>query len=134
MSCAHQHTLTHTHIPQLSRSLCTEAMPEGSLEVGQVYACLSVCVFVVYVYACLCVRVRVFLVREWVYVCVFVRACVCVYMCVCVCVRVWVFVRMCECVYVLREGWKNTSGQTCQVFVAAWYARDIFHVYIMTIN
>ena len=39
---------------------------------------------------------------------------------------------MCACVYVRREGRKNTFGQTCQVFVAAWYARNVFHVYIST--
>ena len=39
---------------------------------------------------------------------------------------------MCACVYVRREGRKNTFGQTCQVFVAAWYARNVFHVYIRT--
>ena len=55
-------------------------------------------------------------------VCMFVRACV------------WVCVRMCECVYVLWEGRYNTSGQTYQVFVAAWYAPNVFHVYIKTIN
>ena len=33
-----------------------------------------------------------------------------------------------------REGRNNTSGQTCQVFVAALYARNVFHLYIMTIN
>ena len=36
--------------------------------------------------------------------------------------------------YVIVNGLNNTSGQTCQVFVSAWYARKVFHVYIMTIN
>ena len=105
-----------------------------------IFACAGVC-SCVYVCAFLCVRVRVFLVREWVYVracmrtSVCVCACVCVRVCECMCVRacVWVCVHMCECVYVLREGRKNTSWQTCQVFVAAWFARNVFHVYIMTI-
>ena len=33
-----------------------------------------------------------------------------------------------------EEGVKNTSKQTFQVFVAAWYARNVFHGYIMTFN
>ena len=89
--------------------------------------------------ACVCVRVRVFLVRE----CVTVRACmrtcvcVCVRVCACVCVRVCVCTCVCVgvrafvCVCVRAE--KNTFGQTCQVFVAAWYARDVFHVYIINV-
>ena len=81
-----------------------------------------------------------FLVSE----CVFVRenvyvrvcACVCVRVCLCMCVRscLWVCVRMCACVYVGREGRKNRSGQSYHVFVAAWCSRNVFHVYIMTIN
>ena len=56
--------------------------------------------------------------------------------CECMCVRacVWVCVRMCACVNLRRKGRNNTSGQTCQVFVAAWYSWNVFHVYIMTIN
>ena len=48
------------------------------------------------------------------------------------CVRecVWVCVHMCACVFVRREGRNHTSVQICQVFVAAWYARKVLHVYI----
>ena len=70
----------------------------------------------------------IFLVRECAYVCV--RVCVCLSVSACV----WVCLRMCACVYVRSDGSKNTSGQTCQIFVAARYARKVFHVYIMIIN
>ena len=69
-----------------------------------------------------------------------VRACVCAYVglrvCECMCVRacVLVCVRMYACVYVQSEGMNYTFGQTCHIFVAAWYARNVFHVYIITIN
>ena len=91
--------------------------------------------------------------------CAFVCVCVRIYVCVfvCVCVRVCVpyksvsaFVREClrvvslaspilrVCSYMCdcgrKEGRKNTSKQTFQVFVAAWYAQNVFHVYIMTIS
>ena len=112
-----------------------------------VFMCMCVCACVcsyVYVCACMCVRVLVFLVRECVYVRVCVCVCVCVRVCACVCGRVcvcmrvrscvWVGVLMCACVYVRREGRKKTSLQICQVFVVAWYARNVFHLYIMTIN
>ena len=39
--------------------------------------------------------------------------------------------RTCAYVYVRREGRNHTSEQ---VFVAAWYARKVFHVYIMAIS
>ena len=85
---------------------------------------------------CVCAYVRV-CVRAYGCVCVCVPTCmwVCVRMCACVCVRMCacVCVRMCACVYVRREGRKNTFGQTCQVFVAAWYARNVFHVYIINV-
>ena len=42
--------------------------------------------------------------------------------------------RKCACVYVRREGRNHTSEQTFQVFVAAWYERKVFHLYIMTIS
>ena len=64
------------------------------------------------------------------------RACVYAYVrvcaCVCVDVRACVLVclRMCACMYVLREGTKNTFGQNSQVFVAEWFARNVFHVYV----
>ena len=58
-----------------------------------------------------------------------IRICVCVCMRVCACVCV--YVRVCSCRW--REG-KNTSGQTRQVFVTAGYARNVFHVSIMTIS
>ena len=82
-------------------------------------------------------RVRVLLVRECVNVRACMRTCVCVCTCVCVrvfvcmCVRscVWVCVRTCACVYVRREGRNHTSGQTCQVFGEAWYARSLPRVH-----
>ena len=61
-----------------------------------------------------------------------VRACVFVRV-VCVRACVWVCVRMCACVYVRREGRKNTFGQNYQVFVAAWCAWNVFHVYIINV-
>ena len=56
------------------------------------------------------------------------------YVSVCVCVRVCGCAYICVCVNLWREGRNNTSGQTCHFFVAAWYAWNVFHVYIMTIN
>ena len=43
-------------------------------------------------------------------------------------------VRACVCVCERADGGKkkNTSGHTCQVFVTACYARNVFHVSIMT--
>ena len=93
-----------------------------------------------YAFVCMC---------EYVYMCVFAYVCTCV--CVCVpcesvcafvhaCVRVVSRARgifgVCACAYGKgrREGMKNTSGKTCQVFVAALFARNVFHMYIMTIN
>ena len=89
----------------------------------------------------------------------FARVCVRVYVCLRMCLRVCVCaVKECECFrscvcscslasqpyfYAYaharakvgggREG-KKTSKQTFKVFVGAWYARNVFHVYIITIN
>ena len=85
--------------------------------------------------------------REYVCMCVFAYVCACV----CVpCKSVSAFVRTCMRVLSRASpifmrmrmdvrkweegGKKKTSKQTFQVFVAAWYARNIFHVYIITIN
>ena len=70
-------------------------------------------------------------------VCVRACVCVCVHLCACVCVCestcVWVCVRMCACVYVRREGRKNTFRKTCHVFMATWYALNVFHLYIINV-
>ena len=81
---------------------------------------------------CLCVSSS--LVRE----CVTVRACMricalCVRACVCLCVCVCVCVCTCVCTCGWRER-KNTSGHTRPVFMTAGFARNVFHVSIMTIN
>ena len=89
------------------------------------------------VWACVCVCVRT-------YVCVCVRACVCavqececVLSCVCACSLAsqpyfYEYAHSRAKVGGGRE--KNWSKQTFQVLVAAWYALNVFHVYIMTIN
>ena len=95
-------------------------------ELASVSVRVCVCVFV---YACVCV--------VCVLVCVCIRMCVfayvCAFVCACVlCESVCPFVRACVRV-VSRARWKEkyTSWQTCQVFVAALYGRNVFHVYIM---
>ena len=94
--------------------------------------CLCVCMCVrMCVRACMFVRVRGFLARECVTVRACMRICVCVCACVCVFVCVYVYVRVCT--FRWRER-KNTSWKTRQVFVTAGYARNVFHVSIMTIN
>ena len=69
-------------------------------------------------------------VRVCAYVCVYVRVCGCACVCVRVCGCACVCVRVCTCGG--REG-KKTFGQISQVFVAAWYARNVFHVYISNV-
>ena len=89
---------------------------------------------------CMCVRASVSL-YVCLCVCVFVRVCECLRVCASVCVRacvrvracVWMCVHMCACIYERRKKRKKTFGQTCQVFVAAWYARNVFHVYIINV-
>ena len=89
--------------------------------------CLGVCVCV-----CVCVYVRE-CVRAYVCACVCVGICACV--CVCVrTVRELVLVCACPCGSGQRDGRKNTSGKICKVFVEEFYARNVFHVYVMTIN
>ena len=76
------------------------------------------------VYVCVSVRVCVRAVRE----------CVCVRSCVCVCIlSSKPFFSAYAHAHAKMGGGrerKNTSGETCQVFVAACYARNVFHVYI----
>ena len=84
----------------------------------------------VFMRACVCVGACVF-VRIYVYTCVCVRVCVCVLVCVCVSTasRVFPHVRM-----RMRKWAEGGKGKPARFFVAAWYKRDVFHVYIMTIN
>ena len=54
-----------------------------------------------------------------------------VYVLACVCGLQVVFS---ACAHSNAEVSGRREGLTCQVFVAAWYERDVFHMYIMTIN
>ena len=78
------------------------------------------------VFVCVCVRVCV----PYKSVSAFVRECLRV-----VSLASPIFTRMLIHVRLWEEGGKEkTSKQTFQVFVAAWYAQNVFHVYIMTIS
>ena len=77
--------------------------------------------------------------RAYMRICV----CECVHVCACMCVCVCVYVRVCGCACVCERvcpctcGWKegnNTSSQTRQVFLTECYARNVFHMSIMTIK
>ena len=51
--------------------------------------------------------------------------------CVCVCVGVRAYV--CVCVHAVGEKEKYVFLKTFQVFVAAWYARNVYHEYIINV-
>ena len=102
-----------------------------------VYArvCVFVCVCVrMYVCVCVCVCIRMCVHS---YVCS-VQECECVLSCVCACSIAsqpyfYAYAHASAKVGVGREG-KIRLSSPSKGFVAAWYARNVFHVYIMTIS